>query len=87
MAGDDAKISINGKAIDIMKNTMNNMRGFHIVVINPSDGQVTLAKSFDTYYRSDDFDNKFLNTPLPDGSIVVAAVKDEASEELKPEQK
>ena len=50
----------------------------HIVVINPTNGEVCWAIVFDTYKSSDDL-NEFILKGLPAGYIVVAACKDECS--------
>lgn len=39
-AGNEAQITINNKPVILEKNENDNYRGFHIVVINPQDGEV-----------------------------------------------
>ena len=53
LGGDYAKITINGTAIDVERNEHNHYRGLHVVVINPLDYKVEVAKVFDTYITSD----------------------------------
>lgn len=54
--GDLAAITINNVTVE-MSNDTKDHRGLHIVVINPSTGGVELARVFDTYESSDDFDS------------------------------
>ena len=44
-----AQITINDIPVQVEKNTNGHDRGLHIVVINPGDGHICLAKAFDTY--------------------------------------
>ena len=53
----------------------------HLVVINPTNGEVCWAIVFDTYKSSDAL-NEFILRGLPTGYIVVAACKDEMTTEL-----
>lgn len=48
----------------------------HVVVINPNDGNIVVAKSFDTYKTSAGFD-AFVKVSIPKGYIVAAACKDD----------
>ena len=64
------------------------MRGLHIVVINPGNGDVEFAKVFDTYNKPDDFlewigkvkspkNTNYIRWEVPDGTIICAACKDD----------
>ena len=55
LAGDYAEISINGVGIDVDRNEHGHYRGFHIVIINPSNGK-GWYKVFDTHTNGDRFD-------------------------------
>lgn len=78
LAGNFAKITINGIPVQCQKNENDNYRGLHVVVINPTNGEVCWAVVFDTYKSSDAL-NEFILRGLPVGYIVVAACKDECS--------
>ena len=62
-------------------NENNHLRGLHIVVINPSNGVVEWAETFDTYNTSERFD-MFTDIELNEGFIVIAACKDECSKNM-----
>ena len=74
-AGNTASIAINGHIIDCGLNKSRHQRGLHIVIINPKNGNVKLAKVFDTYKTSELFDEFITGIPL--GYIVAAACKDD----------
>lgn len=59
------------------KNEHNTYRGLHVVVINPSSGQVESANVYDTSNTSDEME-KFIDSSdsLP-GHIVAAACMDD----------
>ena len=63
------------------KNENGHFRGLHIVVINSIDGNVEMAKVFDTYKSSEGF-NKLITHDIPDGYIIVAACSDECTSNL-----
>ena len=48
-------MTINGEPVDIEKNENSHYRGMHVVIINPTDGEVEFAKVFDTYENSETF--------------------------------
>ena len=52
-----------------------------MIIINRYNGKVESANVFDTYKNGNFFD-AFIQTPVPKGSIVVAACKDECSTNL-----
>lgn len=52
-------------------------RGLHIVVINPHNGEIQAKRVFDTYKSCEAFENYIKEKSIPDGSIVVAACKDD----------
>ena len=53
-------------------------RGLHIVIVNPLTGKVVLAKVFDTYISSEEFE-RFAKDKIDFGFIVIAACKDECT--------
>lgn len=55
-AGDYARITVDGVRILLDRNDDGHCRGLHIVVINPKNGDIELAKVYDTYDSSDDLD-------------------------------
>ena len=59
-AGDFAKITINNEEVEVESNKSGHFRGLHIVIINQNNGKIELAKVFDTYESSEDFD-KFIS--------------------------
>ena len=83
-AGNFAKIIINNTPVKVEKNENNNYRGLHIVIIDPSRGNILSAKAFDTYksQKSSSAIAEFINTAIPEGHIVVAACKDECSKKM-----
>ena len=59
-------------------NQSGHYRGLHIVVIDPIDGTVKLAKVFDTFESSEDLSSYLFGPSSPTaGSIVVATCKNE----------
>lgn len=64
----------------------NGQRGLHVVIIEPRNGQILLAKVFDTHQDADTFD-RFIVHGLPEGTIVVAACKDDCSMSLSEKAK
>ena len=82
--GNFEKITINDVKVSVEKNESDNLRGLHIVIIDPSNGKVTTAKAFDTYtkHQSTSAIAEFINTEICEGHIVVAACKDECSKNL-----
>ena len=79
--GNKVKITMNDKEIYCDLNGSIDYRGLHIVIVNPSSGEVISANVFDTYISSKSFE-KFIATEVLDGSIVVAACKDECTKNL-----
>ena len=67
--------------VELNKNENGHLRGLHIVIINPEDGKILSAQCFDTYKSSEMFD-AFTRKNIPDGFIVIAAVKDECFTKL-----
>lgn len=62
-AGNEANISINGKRVQIEMNFHNQLRGLHMVLLDPKSYKVVYAKAYDTYIDGDQFDD-FYNTTL-----------------------
>ena len=52
-----------------------------MVVINPNDGNIVIAKTFDTYKTSANID-AFVKVSIPPGYIVAAACKDDCVTKL-----
>lgn len=75
-----AKITINEIPVQLEKNEHHHYRGLHIVAINHHNGSISLAKVFDTYKTSYGLQNAIES--IPDGTIVVAACKDECVTKL-----
>lgn len=70
-----------------MENNENgHQRGLHIVVFNPFQGIVNVAKVFDTYKSSYQF-GEFIAQQIPDEHIVIAACKDDCTQNLSNEGK
>ena len=59
----------------------------HIVVINRKTGRVEAAKVFDTYKRSDNFDEFISDDGIAFGSIIVAACMDDCITNMSQEAK
>lgn len=70
-------LTLNGKPIECELNELNHNRGLHLAVINPETGKIEFAQIFDTHGTSELFD-KFIDSDIKVGHIVVAAVKDDA---------
>lgn len=70
-AGDYAKISINNKPVDIVNdlftslNEYTNLRGLHLIIINPVHGEVLDSRTFDTYKSSAAFDEYIEKSKIP----------------------
>lgn len=47
-----AKITVNEVPVAVEKNENNHYRGLHIVVVNPANEKVEMARAFDTYETS-----------------------------------
>lgn len=76
-AGNFAKITVNDAPVEIEKNENGHHRGVHVVIINPSNGKIELAKAYDTYETPHEFENLVFSKRYPAGHIVVAACKDD----------
>ena len=76
--GNMAEITINNEAVCLKNNGSrdNHRRGLHILIINPSNGNIEFGEIFDTYKSSDKF-NKFISSHIPKGYVVAAACKDD----------
>lgn len=79
-AGDYASIKINEFQVKIKENSSHNLRGMHIVIVNPKTGIVLSARCFDTYSSSETLEG-FINQ-VPKGLIVIAACKDDCAKSL-----
>lgn len=71
-AGDFAKIMINGVPVVISKNEHNHFRGLHVVVIDPTSGNIISGEAFDTHKTIIEFEN-FVLTKIPEGHIIAVA--------------
>lgn len=58
------------------KNENGHDRGLHLVIMNPLNGKVEVAKVFDTYATSDQLDT-LIENGIPEGRIVIAGCKDD----------
>lgn len=85
-AGNFAQILLNGSEVKLQKNEQNIERGLHIVVVDPSNGEVQFGKVFDTYKSSHELDS-FISSPIDDGHIVVAACRDDCVTNLSSQAK
>ena len=65
----------------MQKNEYGHYRGLHVAFINPKTGKVVLGQIFDTYKSSFAFD-KFIDTEIPKGTIVLATCMDECAKNL-----
>lgn len=81
-----AKIKINDVLVNVNANENGHHRGLNIVVINPGNGEVVVARAFDTYKSSEKLDT-FIRNGIPEGFIVVAACKDECKTQLSQQAK
>ena len=81
-SGNKALITLNDVQIFVEANDSNHYRGLHVVVINPVDGKIVIAKVFDTYKSSEEFELFITNHKPPEDSIVIAACKDECAKNL-----
>ena len=82
-SGNKATIKINDQIMEINENENKHHRGLHIILINGEDGTIDHAKAYDTYESSRKLE-EFIDSPLArtKGHIVVAACKDECSQQL-----
>lgn len=55
----------------------NDLRGLHIVLVDPESGKIKSKKVFDTYKSSEKLEKHI--RCIPDNLIVIAACKDEIS--------
>ena len=76
-AGNFAQIKVNGEKVKLRNNSSGHDRGLHLVVIDQKTGEVTAAQVFDTYQSSDAIEKFISSDGVPQGSIVVAACKDD----------
>jgi hypothetical protein len=80
--GNFAKIMVNNEVIKTCENEKG-CRGLNVVATDPFSHKILYAKSYDTYANekaSQDFMSDF--NGLPQGAIVLSAVKDEAANKL-----
>lgn len=66
--------------VDVWENQSQNMRGLHVVTIDPKTGELWTGNCFDTYLTSSHMEKAI--EKIPKGYIVVAACKDECSRNL-----
>ena len=76
--GDYAHITINDIPRFVKMNESNNYRGLHIVILDAITGKVVEARVFDTFTSSEPFE-KFLAQGFPDGTVFIAACRDECT--------
>jgi hypothetical protein len=77
-----AEIRINGEAL---VNKKNSKRGINLIVLNGPDHKLLLNKSYNTYNNKRDDSAALVNDfkKIPNGSVIIAAVKDDATRNLK----
>ena len=80
-AGNYAVIKLNDQQIRVQQNENGHYRGLHIVALDPERGEVLAAQAFDTYVSSALFD-QFISRGIPQGTIILAACKDECVSKL-----
>ena len=76
-----AKVMVNNKVIKFEKNDNDHFRGLQIAVVNPANGRVEYAKTFDTYKSSATLD-AFISLMTLKNYIIVAACIDECVNNL-----
>ena len=84
--GDIAEIRINGVKVDMEQNESHHFRGLHLVIIDPSNGKIEAAKTFDSYSSTHRID-AYIEHLIPQGFIVVAACKDDCVTKLSDKSK
>lgn len=62
------------------KQESKNSRGMNMVVIDPQSGDVTLARTFDTFERSGPMEAELVK--IPAGHIIAVGIKDEGTRKL-----
>lgn len=82
-SGNYASITLNGVAVEVEPNSSQHHRGLHVVVIDPKNFKVQVAKAFDTYHSPQEME-EFIKDEIQDGFIVVAACKDDCVSRLSP---
>lgn len=87
--GNFVKIQINGQNVDLEASEACNMEGLHIVVINKVNGDILCKKVFDVKISFEELDNfiKNIGMKLQDGSIIVAACKNECTNKMSMDAK
>lgn len=84
--GNFAKIVLNDFNVEIARNENHHFRGLHVVIFDPQAGTVVLAKAFDTYKTSEEFELHIVKE-FPPGLIVAAACMDECITNLSEKAK
>jgi len=81
-----AEIIING---DQVVTRHNSKRGINLVVLNGPDHKIILNDSYNTFSKKRDASARLVKDfeKIPAGSVIVAAVKDDASKNLSPAAK
>lgn len=81
--GNFAKITIDDKEIKCRPHENGHDRGLHMVIMDPSDGKIVMARIFDTYTSSFDLELfiDFMNES-DDGFIIIVACKDDCVKNL-----
>lgn len=80
--GNKASISVNGKIVQVEKNSNGHFRGLHIVVIDPDNGKIVLAKAFDTHATTLGIKEMLDGGGAPEGFIVIAACQEECVKKM-----
>ena len=76
-------MTVNFLQVGVLKNESDHYRGLHLAIINPKSGNIEKALVFDTHISSDQLD-RFINSAenISDGSIILAACKDDCVKNL-----
>jgi len=78
-----AEIRVNG---EFVVNKQNSKRGLNVVVLNGPDHKIIMNDSYNTYTNKKDESARFVKDfkNIPNGSVVIVSVKDDAARNLKP---
>lgn len=77
-----AEIRVNG---EFVVNKQNSKRGLNVVVLNGPDHKIIMNDSYNTYTNKRDESARFLKDfkNIPNGSVIIVSVKDDAAKNMK----
>lgn len=78
----DAKIIVNDKVVKFHPIENPDLRGLHVICINPSNGEIPFSRAFDTSETSEYFEKFIDDVGVPKGFIVAAACQDDCVTKL-----